>query len=114
VLNGDDLCAVIIVLLKAMEFDVYEKYAEDILHENGRTTLNALLQNSDAIITLEVNPDEYFTNLFVLFKVNYSFNSNPNLQTSKAPLETLLQGTRLFTSTVLNQRGCPKDSSWKV
>lgn len=69
----DDLSAVIIVWLKAMEFDVYEKYAEDIFHENGRTTLNALLQNSDAIITLEVSPNKYL-HIFFLVKVNYSFN----------------------------------------
>lgn len=40
-------------LAEAMEFDVYYKYAEDILHDCGRTTLNSLLQNSDAVITLE-------------------------------------------------------------
>lgn len=74
----DDLSAVIIVWLKAMEFDVYEKYAEDIFHENGRTTLNALLQNSDAIITLEVSPNEYLK-LFWLVKVNHSFNGGYNI-----------------------------------
>ena len=33
---------------------MYESYADDVTKENGRMRLNALLQNSDAIITLEV------------------------------------------------------------
>jgi len=40
--------------LQNFEFHVYESYAEDVTKENGRMRLNALLQNSDAIITLEV------------------------------------------------------------
>jgi len=41
-------------LLQNLEFDVYENYANDVTKENGRMRLHALLQNSDAIITLEV------------------------------------------------------------
>ena len=33
---------------------MYESYANDVTKENGRMRLHALLQNSDAIITLEV------------------------------------------------------------
>jgi len=39
---------------------------------------------------------------------------NRNLQTSKAPLKREAQGTSLFTSTVPNQRACPKDSPWEA
>jgi len=33
-------------------------------------------------------------------------NHNNNFQTSKAPLESYVHGTSLFTSTASNQRGC--------
>jgi hypothetical protein len=45
----------ILCLCQNFEFDVYEKYADDVLKENGRMRLNALLQNSDAAVTMEVN-----------------------------------------------------------
>ena len=47
-------------------------------------------------------------------------NRNRKLQTSKAPLKSLAQGTSLFTSVArgwenaLNQRGFPKNSPWEA
>src|SRR6218665_2577308 len=41
-------------------------------------------------------------------------NRNRKLQTSKAPLQSQAQGTRLFTSTASNQRGFPKNSPWEA
>ena len=37
-----------------------------------------------------------------------------NLQTSKAPLKSQAQDTRLFMNAASNQRGCPKDSLWEA
>src|SRR6218665_1108306 len=41
-------------------------------------------------------------------------NRNRKLQTSKAPLKSQVQGTRLFTSAASNQRGFPKNSPWEA
>jgi len=41
-------------LLQNFEFHVYESYADDVTKENGRMRLHALLQNSAAVLTLEV------------------------------------------------------------
>jgi len=39
-------------------------------------------------------------------------NRNRNLQTSKEPLKSKVQGTSIFMSTASNQRGCPENSAW--
>ena len=41
-------------------------------------------------------------------------NRNRKLQTSKTPLKSQAQGTILFTSAALNQRGFPKNSPWEA
>src|SRR6218665_3405859 len=41
-------------------------------------------------------------------------NHNRNLQTSKAPLKSQVQGTSLFTSDASNQRGFPMNSLWEA
>ena len=47
---------------------------------------------------------------------SYVFHRNRNrkLQTSKAPLKSQAQGTSLFTSAALNQRGFAKNSPWEA
>src|SRR6218665_3077082 len=47
-------------------------------------------------------------------KHHYNSNRNRKLQTSKAPLKSLAQGTSLFTSAASNQRGFPKNSPWEA
>ena len=42
-------------LAEGAEFDVYEKYAEDMLKPNGRERLNTLLQRRDVSITFVVS-----------------------------------------------------------
>jgi len=53
-LNCSLLALTTVSLLQNLEFHVYESYADDVTKENGRMRLHALLQNPDAIITLEV------------------------------------------------------------
>jgi len=47
---------------------VYESYADDVTNQKGRMRLHALLQNSDAIITLEV---PFSVLLFIHLLVSY-------------------------------------------
>ena len=42
-------------LAEGAEFDVYEKYADDMLKPNGRERLNTLLQRSDVVRTFTVS-----------------------------------------------------------
>ena len=42
------------VLFQGAEFDVYEKFADDMLKPNGRERLNTLLQRSDCSLTCQV------------------------------------------------------------
>src|SRR6218665_1831072 len=51
---------------------------------------------------------------FCLLPLQLVSNRKRNLQTSKAPLGSQLQGTSLFTSAALDQRGFTKNGSWEV
>ena len=43
----------ILFYLQAAKFDVYEKYADDMLRPNRRQHLNTLLQRNDASLTFQ-------------------------------------------------------------
>ena len=44
-----------LLLFQGAEFDVYKKFADDILKPNGRERLNTLLQRSDCIVSCQVS-----------------------------------------------------------
>ena len=50
--NTDELIS-FVNCFQAAEFDVYEKYADDMLKPNGRQRLNTLLQRNDVGLTFQ-------------------------------------------------------------
>lgn len=78
-------------IIQAAEFDVYEKYAEDMTKPNGRERLNTLLQRNDAILTFQsagrgfkdavkyvlpkllLGPIYHVIHFFDVIKVNYFY-----------------------------------------